>query len=189
MYAESTRVTLRAAAAPGYTFAGWSGALEGTLNPAEITVTRAQEVKAFFSRSSGVRWLLPPAHDSYVRGSLYSSRNFDSDTFLRVREGGADLYRCRSFLKFDLSSVSGTVVQATLLLHSRVGNSFPDGTPVNVHACRTGGDSNSWTETGLTWKNAAGDRSGLSGRAVIRTVLGPREAIEISTGLPEASSV
>ena len=151
VYAESTRVTLRAAAAPGYTFAGWSGALEGTLNPAEITVTRAQEVKAFFSRSSGVRWLLPPAHDSYVRGSLYAGQNFDKDTLLRVREGASDLTRCRSLLQFDLSSLSGrTLLQAVLRLRTRGRNPFPDGVPGRVDALAAAGDS--WTEETLTWK-------------------------------------
>ncbi|RPH35523.1 T9SS C-terminal target domain-containing protein, partial [bacterium] len=148
---EGTKIAVEAVPAEGWEFVGWAGALQGTTTPDTVLMSGAREVKARFRKTGSQLVPLAPVEDSYVRGSLYNTRNFDSDSLLRVREGGADLYRCRAYLQFDLSSITGTLLQASLLLHSRVTNAFPNGTPVNVFACRTAGDS--WTETALTWKN------------------------------------
>jgi len=142
---------VKAVPASGWEFTGWTGALQGNTNPDTVLISGAREVKARFHKTGSQVASLMPLEDSYVRGSLYNSSNFDRDSLLRVREGGADLYRLRSYVQFDLSTVTGTLVKAQLILHSRATNNFPDGTPVNVFACRTASDS--WTETGLTWKN------------------------------------
>lgn len=151
-YPEGTNVAVQAVPETGWEFAGWTGALNGTLNPDSVLIAGTREVKAVFHKQGAQLMRLLSVEDSYVRGSLYSSNNFNRDSLLRVREGGADLYRCRSFLRFDLTSVSGTIVNATLLLHSRTANAFPDGTPTNVYAFRSAPDD--WTETTLTWKVA-----------------------------------
>jgi uncharacterized repeat protein (TIGR02543 family) len=54
LYHYGDVVTLTAMAEPGWTFAGWSGALSGTANPATVTITRNTAVTATF------------AHDEYV---------------------------------------------------------------------------------------------------------------------------
>jgi hypothetical protein len=143
---------VRAVPEAGWEFAGWTGVLNGTTNPDTVLMDGAREVKARFHKQGAQITTLFPVHDSYVRGSLYGSNNFNRDSLLRVREGGADLYRCHSFLRFDLSSINRVVVTATLLLHSRAANAFPDGTPTNVHAFSSPLDT--WTETALTWKTA-----------------------------------
>jgi regulation of enolase protein 1 (concanavalin A-like superfamily) len=47
-YPEGTEVALQAIAADGWTFAGWSGALSGTANPATLVVDASHEVMAMF---------------------------------------------------------------------------------------------------------------------------------------------
>ena len=50
-YSGGTVVTLTATPANGYTFAGWSGDLSGTANPATVTVTSNLAVTANFSQA------------------------------------------------------------------------------------------------------------------------------------------
>jgi hypothetical protein len=52
-YPEGTEVALQAIAADGWTFAGWSGALSGTANPASIVITGSSSVSASFVESTG----------------------------------------------------------------------------------------------------------------------------------------
>lgn len=56
--------------------------------------------------------------DTYVTYNTDASKNFGGGTFMRNRNSGAtSLYTHEMYLKFDLSSVSGTVQNATLRLY------------------------------------------------------------------------
>jgi hypothetical protein len=81
--------------------------------------------------------------------SASPNNNYGTSTFLRTRLTSTEEYR--SYLKFNVVGVSGTVTRATLRLFVYDGG--PDAGQVysvsNEYA--TGG---AWTELGLTWNNA-----------------------------------
>ena len=83
-----------------------------------------------------------PVADAYVRSNAVN-KNYGTATNLRVRSSGPTM---RSYLKFDVTGVSGTVVSARLRL--RVKDTGTDGGRVYPVA------NTSWTETGITWSNA-----------------------------------
>ena len=91
---------------------------------------------------------LNPVADAYVRGGASGDINYGNDTILFVKNGITDDYYTReSFIKFDLSSVEGTVGSATLKLYVRsaeVGTSVHTITLVN---------DDSWMENTITFNN------------------------------------
>jgi hypothetical protein len=89
-----------------------------------------------------------PPHDAYVKSTSTSS-NFGSARDLRIRGGSQTV---RSYLKFDVSGVTGTIQSATLRL--RVMDGGPDGGSVFSVSNNFAGTSAPWFESGLTWKNA-----------------------------------
>jgi hypothetical protein len=87
---------------------------------------------------------LAPAADALVRGGTYANTNFGSDTTLATKlDSSADVTR-ESFLKFDLTGVTGTVIGAELRF-----------TPTNVGGVVENAlsivNDDSWTESGVTW--------------------------------------
>ena len=89
-----------------------------------------------------------PPHDAWVRSSSPSS-NFGARPELSVRGGNQTT---RSYLKFNVSGVTGAVQSATLRL--RVIDAGPDGGSVFSVSNNFAGTSTPWTESGLTWNNA-----------------------------------
>ncbi|PYV44722.1 MAG: hypothetical protein DMG06_05285 [Acidobacteria bacterium] len=89
-----------------------------------------------------------PEADAYVRGGTYASQNFGTDISLAEKNSDLDSFDRRTFLRFDLSSISSTsITRATLKLYV---TSLIEGTaPIPLF----GVPSNSWTETGVTWNN------------------------------------
>ena len=77
--------------------------------------------------------------DARVRSGGPTS-NYGADPVLRARASTSDAYR--SFLKFDVSGITGPVSSATLRLW------VTDPSPQGGSAWTAG---NNWTETGLTW--------------------------------------
>lgn len=157
-YPETTSVTITATPAQGWEFVEWTGSVNGNVNPTTVRMKAAKEVKARFHKTGSQVYSLTPVQDSYVRGSLYSSYNYGSDSSLCVLEGTSDANRRRSFLQFDLSGVTGLVNNAALLLHTRA-NGLPDGIPARVVACQSASDA--WTEAALTWRNMPAEGAAL----------------------------
>ena len=89
-----------------------------------------------------------PPHDAWVRSSSANS-NFGSTPELRVRSGNQTI---RSYLKFNVSGVTGTVQSAKLRL--RVIDGGPNGGSVFSVSNNFAGTSTPWTESALTWNNA-----------------------------------
>ena len=85
--------------------------------------------------------------DAYVRGGTNASNNYGTGALLVIKEnsGTADNDRM-TFMKFDVSSISGNVSSAKIRL--KVQN---DDISVS-HSLHSISD-NSWTETGITWSN------------------------------------
>lgn len=91
---------------------------------------------------------LSPIADTYVKDGSESDTNQGGET-IWMKYGGADSGDNRhSFIKFDLSAVTGTVTSAKLKLFTHYrGASFD--MPISVYPVT----NDSWTETGLTWNN------------------------------------
>jgi hypothetical protein len=84
-----------------------------------------------------------PSEDAWVR-ALFPSNNYGTTTNLGVRSSWFTNDGGFSFLKFNVSGVSGTVVSAKLLLRT-----LPS--PLTeLYVYRV---ANTWTETGITWAN------------------------------------
>jgi len=87
---------------------------------------------------------LSPSADSYVKNSAVSS-NFGSDAnFIANNANGVRV----SFLRFDLSAVSGSITNLRLELTVNIASA---GQTFNVYGLTNG---ESWSETGITWANA-----------------------------------
>lgn len=89
-----------------------------------------------------------PTADAYVNNTKPTS-NFGTSSTLRVRNSSTILY---SFLKFDVSGISGSAQSAKLRLF--VTQSSSGGGSVYLVSNNFSGTSNPWTETGLNWNNA-----------------------------------
>ena len=90
---------------------------------------------------------LSPLADARVRSSSGTS-NYGTDTDIRTRLSSSSS-NYESYLKFNLSGVSGGITKATLRLYGRLSGTSSSGIPVSIFAV----SSTTWTETGITWNN------------------------------------
>lgn len=58
IYASGAVVNLEAVADPGYVFAGWGGALSGTVNPTSVTMSADRRVEASFRPTGGTVYVI-----------------------------------------------------------------------------------------------------------------------------------
>ena len=93
---------------------------------------------------------LPVVSDSYVRGGTYSADNYSTETSMTIkkRDNNASFAR-EAYLKFDKSSISGTINSAQIKLY--VNSIHSDVTSVPMRAF--GINNNSWSEAGITYAN------------------------------------
>jgi len=143
-YAAGTLVTLTAVPDPGYAFAGWGGALAGTANPASVVMDASRSVSASFAAEpsgSGDTVTFQAVADARVKSTSPTS-NYGGETTLRIK---SDDIAWRSFVRFDVTGLSGSVTRATLRLWVSDG-SRDGGTIFPV--------TSAWAETELTWQNA-----------------------------------
>jgi hypothetical protein len=116
-----------------FTVTAASGGRSGT---ASVTVS-----------SGGGTFTLAPTADAYVRDGTNANTNFGTDATLQTKNTTSAGNNRRSYLKFDITSVSGTIVSAKLRLygnHTTAGSTSDSAFAVS---------SNSWTEAGITWNN------------------------------------
>lgn len=90
---------------------------------------------------------LTPVADAYVRGGTYANNNFGTDATLQTKDLTASDVSREAFVRWDLSGVSGKLVQARVRLvctsASQSGN----------ENCAAFVSSDSWGESTLTWSN------------------------------------
>jgi len=98
-----------------------------------------------------------PVADSFVRGGADASGNFGSSRNLEVKDASNETYDRRTFLRFDLRSGEAGASSAILRLYV---SGLPNGQPVSV--CAFGVNSDSWTESSLTWRNQPASSAMLS---------------------------
>ncbi|MEM8567766.1 MAG: DNRLRE domain-containing protein [Bacteroidota bacterium] len=89
---------------------------------------------------------IPIVVDAFVRNGSSSGVNYGTDASLVVKNGGSAGFGRESYLKVDLSGVSGQLLSAKVRLKVRTDE------PGTTHALRFV-SVDSWTETGLTWNN------------------------------------
>jgi flagellar hook assembly protein FlgD len=90
-----------------------------------------------------------PTDDAYARSSSPSS-NYGAATELRVRKtSSVEIY---TYLKFNVSGLTGTVQSAMIRLHVLDGGN--DGGSIYSVSNNHRGSNTAWTEAGLNWSNA-----------------------------------
>ncbi|MCG8607831.1 DNRLRE domain-containing protein, partial [bacterium] len=97
---------------------------------------------------SGGTFTFNPSDDAYVRSSR-PTQNSGGSAELRVRLSSTDY---DSYLKFDVSGLSGSVFDARLRL--RVIDDGPDGGRIYLVGNNLNGSSEPWTESNLTFSTA-----------------------------------
>lgn len=89
-----------------------------------------------------------PVADALVRAGSYSDTNFGLDSMLVLKQSADPVYTRSSYLKFDISSVQGTVNSAILRLYAYI---VQAGGASTITAEVINDDS--WTESGITYNN------------------------------------
>lgn len=108
---------------------------------------RSFSAKFYTAPTAFTKVTLSPVADSYVFGGAPTANNGTVGGML-TKQVASVSGQSESYLKFDLSGLSGTPVAARLVLHPQ---SISSGTPpLHVVAPIT---DHSWSETGLTWNN------------------------------------
>lgn len=108
--------------------------------------------QAWYAASSSSS--LPAEADAHVRSGTYADTNYGSTTGLEVRDPvGVGNYNRKTFLRFDLSSISTPVTGAKLRL-------VPNGTLTDSYTLREIADD-SWSEGGITWNTSPAEGTSL----------------------------
>ena len=93
---------------------------------------------------------LTPTDDATVRAGTYATNNFGGLATLTVNEATLPINEQKAYLRWDLSGVAGTILQARVQL-----------VPINVAASGieqgvTFANTNTWNESTVTWTNQPG---------------------------------
>lgn len=91
-----------------------------------------------------------PSADAYIRGGSYDSTNFGTATELQTKSEASDTWIRESYLKFDFGSFTGAAASSAKL-RVQVASS---GTDVTHDIGAYSVTDESWTENGITWRNA-----------------------------------
>ena len=109
------------------------------------TLTRTSYITVNAPSPGGQPVTVTPGADAEVKSSS-PTLNYGTVNELRTREGDvSNPVTYHSYMRFDVTGVSGTVTSAKLRLFATDANTVG----MNVHAA-----ASTWTETGITWNNA-----------------------------------
>jgi hypothetical protein len=92
--------------------------------------------------------MLNTTADSYVRDGSYAGSNYGTLPEMITKQNSSSGYSRETYLKFDVSPVSGTISSAKIRLYGNLS----DATTNNATAVY-GVSTTSWTESGLSWNN------------------------------------
>jgi flagellar hook assembly protein FlgD len=122
----------------------------GTFGPGKIVVTNSAG-SAISANDFKINLLFTfaPTHDAYVKSSAPIT-NYGTSGTLRVKVSASETFY--SYLKFEITGLSGALQSATLRLY--VSDAGPDGGSVYVVSNDYLDGSAPWTESGLLWDNA-----------------------------------
>ncbi|MEM6332058.1 MAG: DNRLRE domain-containing protein [Planctomycetota bacterium] len=100
---------------------------------------------------------LDPSADAFVRGgsNANNTQNGTAAQNLLVLPGNDLSFARKTYIRFDLTTITGPVADAELTLEFTFANTASGGLPINIYAINDGvaGEDN-WSEAGLTWNNA-----------------------------------
>ena len=126
----------------------------GTVGKAFYYVVTAIDVSGNASEYSNEASVTPtgivlsPVADAYVQGGSYASTKFGTSTVLQCKTDPTADYNRQSYLRFNLSSLTGTVVAAKLRLKVQA----ITGSGQDTHTAYFV-SNDSWSESTLTWNN------------------------------------
>ncbi|MDN5204186.1 DNRLRE domain-containing protein [Fulvivirgaceae bacterium BMA10] len=115
------------------------------------TTYYGDEVLQTFQVTSGSIQSLSPEADAYVQDGGAANTNFGTGTALTVKKDGTG-YNRQTYLRFDLSSVSGTITSAKLKLVPSANGSTISATTIQAKFV----SNDSWIESGtnsINWNN------------------------------------
>ncbi|HEY2923956.1 MAG TPA: DNRLRE domain-containing protein, partial [Candidatus Eisenbacteria bacterium] len=95
--------------------------------------------------------VLNPAHDTRVDSSIPTT-NFGSSNYLRVKGFSVTSATHHSYLKFNVTGLTGTVQSAKIRLY--VTDESNDGGSIFTVSNNYPGTTTPWLESGVTWNNA-----------------------------------
>ncbi len=160
--ANTGTISLEIARAAGATIAASSGVTVTQLSP---TIKLTVDVKAAAGKSFTASFrlmrqaVLRPAADATVRDGSYATVNYGGTATMAVKQDGAG-YARQGLVRFDLSSLGGTIGAATLQLAPR----FLGQTSAMTHNIYQVADS--WSETAVTWNTRPADTALLGSWSV-----------------------
>ncbi len=85
------------------------------------------------------------AEDTYVRDGSSESTSYGSATIIRVKEINSTGYTRRGYMKFDLSNISGHLIDAKLMMTGEVNQEGNASLDISIY-----GTTDGWDET-ITW--------------------------------------
>jgi hypothetical protein len=97
--------------------------------------------------------VLTPLADTYVRDGGYASSNYGTARTLVLNYAGMPGYNRRAYLRFDLHTVSGTILAATLRLYGRHASTRAWSGSESVYPVA----NTTWIESGpggITWQSS-----------------------------------
>ena len=118
-------------------------------------LTDEEQITVTVNNTTNSSLTLAPVADAFVRNGSYADVNYGKDPTLIVKSTSSSSLSRLTYLKFSLSSVS-TVGSAKLRIY---GNNTENTTSINTAAY--GVNTDSWTETGITWNNAPASLSAI----------------------------
>lgn len=89
---------------------------------------------------------VPVDEDAYVRGGNNANDNYGVETLVRVKNASENTTRI-GFLKFDLSSVDGDIIDANLVLNGDVQSGSES---IDIGLFET---TDNWSESSITWND------------------------------------
>ena len=160
------RAYVPAGATPGTGKIVVTHALGNATSAADFTITTATPLTFSFA----------PQHDAYVNSGSPTSTSGTSNT-LRAKVG---VYN--SYLKFEVTGLSGTLQSAKLRLH--VSDASPDGGSVYVTSNNYKSSTTPWVEKGLNWNNAPDlDGAALSSAPQSGVILGQWVEFDVTAAI------
>lgn len=92
---------------------------------------------------------LLPVADAYVRDGSYANTNYGLVNTLATKSDVGAGYNRWTYLKFDLSGITGSITSSVLRLYGGISNTRNTNLTVAVYA----GADTTWSEAGITWNN------------------------------------
>jgi hypothetical protein len=128
------------------------------------------EVKIQTGSSGGQQITLAPQHDAYVRNGTYATITHGTTDpailITKLNSNPATGNDRHTYIRFDASSVSGTVSSAVLRIYGKLDDNRNTNIPVNVHAV----SNTTWTESAITWNNKPATGASLGSATVTDSI-------------------